>query len=71
MAEIGPVELDRRVYFKKSHPTIAYPSFEALIKACPECSIDHQNYEPYYCMDESAWKVWMETGTQPTMEAIV
>lgn len=69
--EIDPATLDKQVYFKKSNPSIAYPSFEELLKAHPEVSCDHPDYDPYYCMDEVEWKEWMRTGIKPQHAVIV
>lgn len=68
---LEPENIIKEVYFKKSNHLTAYGSFEELLKNCPECSVDHPNHEPYFCMNLRDWLQWKETGIQPDRVMIV
>lgn len=54
----------KQVWIKKSNPQQPYKSFEEMIRACPECSVDNGG-EPWICLDESDWVQWVDTGIRP------
>lgn len=62
------------IYYKVTDPKTAYGSFAELLKAHPEVSVDHPDYDPnksYKVMNMDAWGRWMETGIRESEEVMV